>query len=200
MGGYKTRSYSGCFIMSLAAILAEIEAATAVQIAALQQETEATIQAILAEARLAAAARYEAARLAVVRPVAVERAQRLYEARLAAERAAAAAHVHLHQQVQSEAQHHLAHLRHEPAYGPILHNLIAEALQALGAEETAQLVIDPRDEERVAAILGEMALPIPSKPTLNSWGGVVVQSADGRITIHNTLESRLERAMSYVEL
>ena len=185
--------------MSLATILAEIEAATAVQITSLKQEAETEIQTILDEARAEAATQYEAARLTVVRPLAVEKAHRLYEARLAVERETAVSRTHLLQKIQTEAYHHLAKLRTNPAYTAILRGLIEEAWQALGTEETAQLVIDSRDEAVVTNILAEMGRDMPVKPTLDSWGGVIVQSHDGRITINNTLESRLEQAMTDVK-
>ncbi len=185
--------------MSLEAILAEIETATAVQITSLKQEAETEIQTILDEAKAEAANRYEAARLAVVRPLAVEKAHRLYEARLAVERETAVSRTHLLQKIQTEAHHHLAKLRTNPAYSAILRGLIEEAWQALGTEETAQLIIDSRDEAVVTNILAEMGRDMLVKPTLDSWGGVIVQSHDGRITINNTLESRLEQAMADVK-
>jgi V/A-type H+-transporting ATPase subunit E len=185
--------------MSLEAILAEIEAATEAQIAELGQHTEAEVQTILDEARREAETGYEMARLAVLEPVAVIKAQRLYEARLAAERATAVTRSALQQKIERQAQQYLWELRHEPAYGSVLRGLIEEGLEALGGEEAARLVIDGRDQALVADILGEMEAGLPVEATLKSWGGVVVQSEDGRITINNSLESRLERAMAYVE-
>ena len=185
--------------MSLEAILAEIETATAVQITSLKQEAETEIQTILDESKAEAATRYEAARLATVRPLAVEKAHRLYEARLAVERETAVARIQILQKIRTEAHHHLANIRANPAYTAILRGLIEEAWQALGTEETAQLVIDSRDEAVVTNILAEMGRDMPVKPTLDSWGGVIVQSRDGRITINNTLESRLEQAMADVK-
>ena len=74
-----------------------------------------------------------------------------------------------------------------------MERLIREALEALG-EGGARLHVDPRDEETVRALLPRLPGGLPMMPDLETGGGVAVDSADGRIRVDNTFDSRLARA------
>ena len=194
--------------MSLEAILAGIEAAAEAELGRLQQESESHVQEILSKAHHEAASQCQEARQTVLRSIAAERARRLYAARLEAEGITAAAREEGMSQIVDEVRHRLSCVRDEPAYAGLLHRLVKEAASALGENEVslqatngqrAQIAIDPRDEGLLPAILQDLSLDLVIKPTLNSWGGAIIGSADGRIIINNTLESRLERAAPYFQ-
>ena len=87
----------------------------------------------------------------------------------------------------------LAGFRNEPGYPSLFSGLLSEALLGM-QERSVHLHIDKRDESlsRGYRIAGSMKSEI--MPDLSSWGGVRVTSADEKIVIHNTLESRLQRA------
>jgi len=55
-----------------------------------------------------------------------------------------------------------------------------------------------RDDALIRQLLDEMDLDLPIKPSLDSWGGLVVRSSDGRIAATNTLEARLARATPFL--
>lgn len=197
--------------MSLDTILEAIEASAEAELAELRQETETRVAEILAEADRRAAARREAARHAALRPAAGERARRLHQAKLEALHIVGEAQDRLVGEALLRTRQCLSDLRHGSAdgafYASILRHLVEEAVQALGDEEmgsadtdgpSAWLEGDARDESLLGDILRDLNLALPVKSTLDSWGGVVVRSSDGRIMVINTLESRLERATPYL--
>jgi vacuolar-type H+-ATPase subunit E/Vma4 len=194
--------------MSLETILKAIEASGEHELAQLEQETEALVQQILAEAEQKAALRKDLARQTAVSPAAGERARRLHQARLEALHIVAAARDQLVTAALEQTRRCLMELRREPLYARVLQGLIEEAIRALGDEElnsgTAEITkqpwleIDPRDENLVREILLDLDLDLSTKATLSSWGGVAVYSGDGRIIVTNTLETRLERVTPYL--
>ncbi len=127
------------------------------------------------------------------RRIEVERHQRLYRAR--EDEKAGIARVreeHLENAV-AAAREELACRRGQDGYPDILKGLLHEALDTLG-EDGARVHVDPRDEATVRALLEGSPRGPPVLPDLETTGGVVVDSADGRIRVDNTFESRLARA------
>lgn len=123
----------------------------------------------------------------------VERHQRLYRAR--EDEKAGIARVreeHLENAV-AAAREELACRRGQDGYPNILKGLLQEALDTLG-EDGARVHVDPRDEAIVRALLEGSPRGPPVLTDLETAGGVVVDSADGRIRVDNTFESRLARA------
>lgn len=76
-------------------------------------------------------------------------------------------------------------------YQHLLRALIKEA----AAELSGPLVIEanPADADAARAAARELGLDAEVKPSPDVSGGVVLQTADGRFTVQNTLASRLER-------
>ncbi len=194
--------------MSLEAILNAIEASGEQELVQLEQETEARIQQILAEAEQKAAMRQDLARQTAVSPAAGERARRLHQARLEALRIVAMSRDQLVASVVEQTRRRLTKLHDEPIYARVLRELIEEAIRVLGDEEINSktagssqqpwLEIDARDERLVREILPDLGLDLVIRTTLDCWGGVAVYSGDGRIVVTNTLETRLERATPYL--
>jgi vacuolar-type H+-ATPase subunit E/Vma4 len=188
--------------MSGEAILEAIVSSGEAERARLRAETEARVQEILADAQTAALARTEVARREASAPLAGERARLLHHAKLEALRLIGEARQQLVESALAEARSRLAALRANPGYARLLRRLVEEAVAALGMDEIAThpptIEADPRD----ADVLGEIRGELHHKPSittgLNGWGGVVVRSADGRITVTNTLEARLERALPFL--
>jgi V/A-type H+-transporting ATPase subunit E len=188
--------------MSLDAILASIESSGGDEIDRLRAETESRAQQILAAAECKAAIAREEARRAALWPAAAERARRLHQAKLEALRTVGEVRHQLIEMAFSGTRQHLAALRADPDYPLVLRRLIVEALDALGEAELHSghivLEIDPRDEPYVCPILNELGVNLQAVSSLQSWGGVVVTSGDGRIVVNNTLESRLARATPFL--
>ncbi|MBP1927521.1 V/A-type H+-transporting ATPase subunit E [Methanolinea mesophila] len=87
----------------------------------------------------------------------------------------------------------LARARTDPAYGEQFAQLLTESLAAIEAMEI-RVHIDPRDQDLAIGILKGKSVTAELVPDLVTAGGVEVSSADGRIRVYNTLESRLNKA------
>jgi len=191
--------------MSLETILQKITASGEAELIELQQETGAQIQEILAEAEKEVAERREAARQEVLQPVSGECARRTHKAKLEALQLVGHARDEVVAEALAQVEACLRQLRHSPQYAAILNRLVEEAVQVLGEEELneksatnpclLELAIDRRDESLWTDLL---ALELNVVTSLDSWGGLILRSGDGRIIVTNTLEARLERATPYL--
>jgi vacuolar-type H+-ATPase subunit E/Vma4 len=194
--------------MSLETILDTIAASGEAELRELRREANATIQEILDEAEQTAAERNESTRQAAVQPVSGERARRLHQAKLRALRIVGEARDELAANALVRVRRRLIELRDEPVYANILRHLTEDAIKALGEEELnylgvvgtsrPEVEVDLRDQEKLQDILRALKLDLTVMSTLNSWGGVIVRSGDGRVVVTNTFESRLERAMPFL--
>jgi vacuolar-type H+-ATPase subunit E/Vma4 len=96
----------------------------------------------------------------------------------------------------------LAGLRGDRSYPDILCRLTEEALRelisSLGEEEKIQLALDERDQALIESLLRHLVLDLDVSYDLHCWGGLVARSVDGQITVNNTLNTRLERALPYL--
>jgi len=99
----------------------------------------------------------------------------------------------LFQQVFDQAARRMASVRDHPGYRVLLKNLVGEAMEELPAEEI-RVHIDPRDEPLCREVLREMKRNCEVVTDLTTMGGLDVTTADERLMVFNTLESRLERA------
>jgi vacuolar-type H+-ATPase subunit E/Vma4 len=194
--------------MSLETILQKITASGEAELKELRRETETHVQNILAEAEQEAAERREAARQAALQPVSGECARRTHKARLEALQLVGQARDEMVAEALAQVEACLRQLRHSPMYPTILKRLIEEAVRVLGKEELngelavslcrPELAIDPQDEPLWADILTHLGLDLNVVATLDSWGGIILRSGDGRIIVTNTLEARLERAIPFL--
>lgn len=188
--------------MSLEAILAAIAAAGAESAAQVRAEGETHAREILAAAEPLAAARHAAARAEALQPAGGERARLLHRARLEALGLVAAARDGHVAAALAALEQRLASLRTARDYPLVLRRLTEEALAALdvapGDREPPQLMVDPRDRDLLERSLHDLGLPLAVEPALETWGGLVAHSADGRIVVNNTLEARLERALPFL--
>ncbi|MCQ8894523.1 MAG: V-type ATP synthase subunit E [Methanolinea sp.] len=96
-------------------------------------------------------------------------------------------------QVFQEAAARLKEFRTSGEYPLLFSRLLREALHDMG-QEKAIVHVDPRDEPLCQEALRGLSGNHQVVPDLTTWGGVVVSSPDEKVRIHNTLESRLERA------
>lgn len=127
------------------------------------------------------------------RRIEVERHQRLYRAREETKAGLARVRDEYLRRASDLAEERLGRSREGDGYPGVLERLTLEALEAL-SEPGARVHVDPRDE----AIARAFVERLPGTPVLIAdlgvAGGVVVDSADGRIRVDNTFASRLARA------
>lgn len=124
-----------------------------------------------------------------------ERARRLHRTRLENQR--------LQVQIQDAAflaavrcaEEALAASRQRSDYGEILASLLDEALAHF--DEPVQVMVAPEDVDHVQGLLqGRSGQPHRVEAQEGLAPGVVVRTLDGRIVTENTVESRLQRALT----
>jgi vacuolar-type H+-ATPase subunit E/Vma4 len=187
--------------VSLQAILDAIHASGEDQVREIEAHTRAQVEQILEEAQVEARRLREEARAGAAAPAVGERARILHQARLEALQIVGDAREALVDAALSRTRECLAGMRPDAAYPATLRRLTKEALTELGPlEETggARLEADPRDHESLEGILQGLGLELAVHYDLHCWGGLTAKSEDGRVVAINTLETRLERATSYL--
>ena len=148
----------------------------------------------LAEARAkqeASAARYVEARVEQARNAALraEHAAQIANGRLLAE-----VKSEFLQRVALTAREQLEHMRESSAYRTLLRDLCLDALERL--EACATLHVDARDKALTDDLLEELQAACPGveiATDIKTSGGVIAQTADGKISCDNTFEARLMR-------
>ena len=93
-------------------------------------------------------------------------------------------------QVLGEASRSLQSARSDPKYPAFLEKLVREAV--LNIPQRIRLCVDPRDTDLAAQIAAHQSSTISIHPEITTNGGIIASSEDGRITIRNTVETRLK--------
>jgi len=187
--------------MSLQPILEKIRATGESQIQAIEQEAQLKSNEILAHARMEAEQIQEDASTDASAPAVAERARIVHRARLEALHIVGAVRENLVDTAINRMREQLASSRSDSAYPIVLRALVEESLKQLTASEgqgNFQLLADRRDRILLEKILNDLALDMPVRYELNSWGGVTARSEDGRVVVINTLESRLNEAAPFL--
>lgn len=187
--------------MALEHILAAIEDEATAQITQIERDSlrEATaildraraqVQAIESEAAGARVAELEADAARLRNRTRVQVATHMMRTREA-----------VFQRVLQEARRQLAAARNDDGYRAVLRALLQEALATVPGDASSATAsptivrVDPQDEDVTRTLLQEAGLAgVELQPVLETWGGVEVASADERVVVRNTLESRLSRA------
>lgn len=178
--------------MPLEHILRAMQAQADGEIEKITQRAEEEAAQLVAEAQ-AEAETIQARHRARVEPMlAAEAASILNKAKLGALRASANAREQLLIQAFTGAEECLAQMRASGQYAQVFRALAREALEGLEGDLVAY--VDPRDVEMATGVFAQLAIQpsIEAQPT--PLGGVSIATRDGRITIVNTVASRLERA------
>ncbi len=185
--------------MGLSSILEAIIASGEAQVQQIEADTSIKARQILAETSLEVQETQENVRKKTASPAYHEKARILHRAHLEALRISGNAREGLIDSAIDQARGRLASLRGDASYPLVLRRLTQEALEKLedSLEDTwdAQLTADPRDMPILENFFCELGLELHINYELNTWGGLIVTSEDGKLVIINTLEKRLERAM-----
>jgi len=186
--------------MSLQSILEKIRASGDAQITEIEKNTRSRMNAILAQAQMEAHQVEEDARETASTPAVAERARILHRARLESLRIIGNVRKELVDIAIARTGERLSSMRMDPTYPDVYRMLLQEALAELVSSGTdqVQLVADPRDRELLENMLSEPGLNPSVSYELNSWGGLIAKSMDGRVVVINTFESRLERATEFL--
>lgn len=93
-----------------------------------------------------------------------------------------------------EAAHKLAAMRGSAQYEKIFTALVNEAMQ--GVDTACELQVASADAALAQKVAAGLSVPCTVSPTLDSIGGVVISTNDGRVVRRNTFESRLLKVRS----
>lgn len=175
---------------------------------ALEDQANADINAVLAEAREHAAlieqqAEAEAAALRegyhrqVEKSASSRASKAINAARLEAKMTVSSARGHALDEAFSAAAGRLEGIRRQPGYDELFSRLLDEALE--GIEGRVDLHVDPSDVDLATAAAAQRGIDAGVLPDLASAGGVVVTAREGRLSRRNSVEDRLERARPYIQ-
>lgn len=189
--------------MPLENILEALEAETERRIIEIEQAAQIEIERIRSQTQ----AEVEAARqkhVAAIRtPLQAEQARILNQAKLEALQIVMGARENVITSVLEAATHRLAEIPFTEAYAGVLLHLTQEAVDTLGVDGTLCMHVHSRDVALMNCIVREMGLLATVTGGLenkgsseNCLGGVVVTTPDGRISLVNTLKTRLQRVAS----
>lgn len=114
---------------------------------------------------------------------------KLNAARLAAKKRVAAVKGGAIDEVFDAAKQRLADARSNASYPKLFETLLDEALENVEGERA--VVVDARDSEIAERLAGQRGVRVETG--IQTAGGVVVSTHDGRVSRRNTLEDRLEK-------
>lgn len=174
---------------------------------ALEEDSKKECEEIMARAkqnaeRIVAEAKEDAKRVKqdeiakVISGLEGERERVLNETRLAIKKEAIRAKEEVIQEVFSEVDNRLEKVRESPDYSGIFESLALETLE--GIEGRIKVEVDQKDLALAKSILETKKLDYWLEASPASSSGFKVTSEDGRITITNTLNSRLEKASQFL--
>jgi V/A-type H+/Na+-transporting ATPase subunit E len=178
-------------------LLASIEVEAKQESERLEAESRAEAESILAEAREKAQETREEVLRSWEAEAEAEAERRIARARLEAMNTLRAAREQAFEQLLAEVRSRLGALRGELGYREALRALLRETLAAL---PDARLVrVDSRDEELAAELVRESGADLAVEASLETLGGLVLESDDGRLA-RNTFEERLANAEGRLRL
>jgi V/A-type H+/Na+-transporting ATPase subunit E len=130
---------------------------------------------------------------------AIERNKQLFLAKGAIKEQALKSREKLFEAAFDAAGEQLGRLRQEDMYAAVFRRLAEETISAMG-ESLFVVHVDPRDLDLCKNTLAAMTVSCEIRADLECMCGLVASSPDGRITISNTVESRLERVREHKRL
>ncbi len=178
--------------MALDAILATIESDAGTVIGELEDTAARRANELADKARIEATRVEQEAATSRSRGAEQEAARLVDRARLESRRASLDAVESAYQEALADLRIRLSSLRGAGSYPAILGGLLDEALSLL--PDATRVDVDPADVELVKSLLAERdRAGVEVVATSSRSGGLDLMTADGRL-LHNTFESRLERA------
>lgn len=185
--------------MALEDILKALEDKAAAKLEAVHSEAQQKVKEIKAEAEKDASRTRRMKLKKVQEGIRSEATGIVYSASLKAKNEVIKAQEEVVEEVFARGEKRLGEIRGAPDYPGVMEVLIDECLEFFSGE----VVVQVRRDDRALAeqILNALGRPFRFADTpLEASGGVIASSADGAITVFNSLESRLERAKSKLRL
>jgi vacuolar-type H+-ATPase subunit E/Vma4 len=176
--------------MALNEMLRALEEEASVRFEHIRRRAEAEAQALLDAASKGRIPIHDAAMAKARMTLAGERARRLSRAHFAVRKEIILLKEALIDEAFAAARERLRGIRQLGAYPVALQALTAEALR--GVDGPVRVSIDPQDEEIIPELLAGVDCDIV--PDLETSGGLRVLAGEARVSIDNTVETRLAKA------
>jgi V-type H+-transporting ATPase subunit E len=188
--------------MPLEAILQALDAEAEVRVAEILQESAAQIEQIETTTRQQADVVRQQHVDAVEAPLQAERARKHNQAKRQALQMVLGTREEAISAVLETAAQELVDFSRSAAYRPFLERLVQEAVAILDPDQPLCIRVKQSDLPLMQEIIQSLAVPASTEPDLRSentiWdsglGGLIVATADERVSLINTLEIRLQRA------
>lgn len=184
--------------MSLEAILEEIRARGDTDLLDIEKHTATRVDQILEQAREEAESIKREVCEEIIAPARDERSRIINQAQLMALRIRDDARQAAIEETRERVRARLAEVRRVEGYTDLMQRFLQAAIDdmriTVGEDEEVHLQADARDETVVEEILEDYDQNVSASYDLEVWGGLIIRSQDDRVTVNNTLESRLERA------
>lgn len=188
--------------MPLEAILQALDTEAEIRVAQIRQGTQAEIDQIRAAARQEAQAVHQQHLAAVEIPLRAEQARKHNQAKRRALQMVLGTREEAISAVLETAAQQLTEFSQSEAYRPFLERLVQEAIELLDSDQPLCLRVRSSDLPLMQEIIRSLELPVRVESGLGDestiWdsglGGLTVATADGRVSLINTLEVRLQRA------
>lgn len=126
-----------------------------------------------------------------------EQAKLLNTARLSVKKDVIKAKEEVIQEVFKEVETRLEKLRESADYQKIFETLTREALE--GIKGKVKIEVDKKDLSIAKTVLEKQGLDFTLEPSPTSMMGLQVTTEDGRITVTNTFDSRLDKARQFLK-
>lgn len=189
--------------MSLKAILEEIRARGETQILDIEKHTQTRVDQILEGARQRAGQIRQEVAEEVAAPAREEHAHAINRSNLQALRIIDQARQDSIEDCLAAIRDRLGVVREKDFYPDVFAQLVGETLSEIRSKAEGdgrvRLQIDSRDQSLLEDVLEDESEDLDIGYDLETWGGLIAYSEDGRVVVYNTLESRLERATPYIQ-
>ena len=185
--------------MRLEQLKREMEEHSSEEISRIKTSSEREAERIREEAGRKAEALVRHHMEQAVRTVERMRISKRYEAASEAKNATTIAQNRIFETAFDNARQSLEGIRDTPSYERVFRLLLEEAVGTLD-EQGIRLHIDARDADLCRNIVEELGLKCEISQDVTCTGGLEASSTDERITVHNTLESRLEHSKEALRL
>jgi len=185
--------------MAYETLIKEVEECSEEEIRKVTEKTDKTVLEIREEAEEKVAMVKEQHQENIKKLLEIERIKLLYDARAENKIRIISEKRKIFQTAFLEAQKDLAEIRDTDGYNALFNKLVHEAFHDL-KEEQPKLHIDQRDEELCREISAGLSGNCEIISDLDCAGGLNISTADGKIIVFNTIESRLDNARGVLKL
>lgn len=189
--------------MGLNAILDGIKKSGQSQINDIQANAQAQVDTILRQAKIGADKIKKHMLAEGMSRINLERTRIQHKARLQALKITDEARQTLIEKVLDCTRQQLMQYRSNPRYPDVFRSLYYEAIEdlcnSLQKGESIRILADRRDYDILENLKRNKLKNVQICYEIDCWGGIIAESADGKVVVINTFEERLKRSIPFLK-